>query len=354
MPVYRINGHTIQTNTISLADFGDISTSSGFISAFNSVVSDVSISDIIIPFGIYTVSGTLNMRSNLHVHGNGAKINVSGTNNLFVFNGVGHCLVENLIIDMNQTKNSTGGTALYIVDSSDLAFKNLTIDNIGVRGCLAYPSDASDGHYLERIMFDNIKMYGIDEENTNQSEWPCGIIAVNLKNSVISNCFVSGMIRFSLEFKNYSSFCSMINNTVIGGETGIAHGGDRPASETILGENMTYIGNRISGSKYPLYFGRIKHMIVSGNVLNGDSMFIEKCSDCLISNNEINGNDTTDALLSIRNDERVYFNENVYTKSGNAELLQVIGDASTVWVTGYYDNGRIDIHSPTSGTPTLT
>lgn len=352
MAVYGINGNLIMSGTIAnLSDYGDISTASGFASAFNAAVADTEISGISIPFGSYALNTSLMMRSGFSIHGNGATITMGAGVDTFKFISVHDCLVESLKIDMAQTKSSTSGTALYIVDSSRITCRDMRIINIGVRACLAYPTDQTSAGNLNRLIFERITMQGIGEANANQSEWPCGIIAVNATNSIIRECVVSGMSRFTLEYKNYCSDCSMIDNTVVGGESGLAIGGDRPASETILAERITFIGNRVTGCKYPLYFGRCNNLNVVGNIIEGDSMWVEKCQKCMFTGNIIVGSRSSqNALLDIRTGNYIIFQNNRYEKASGVNLYRV--DSSTdINVSGYYNGDWFSVHDPTSGTP---
>lgn len=353
MATYNVSGNVIsRAGAIAkLTEYGNIDTAANFASAFAAAVADSAIDGVEIPSGTYIIATPLVLRSNFGVFGNGCTIIMSAQVNTFVFTNVHDCVIDGININMAQTKATTAGTALYITDSSRIICRNMRIYNIGIRACLAMPTDKTSSGSVEYLVFDGITMEGIGEANTMQPEWPCGIIAVNAKHSTIRNCVVSGMSRFTLEFKNYSADSSMIDNTIVGGETGLAIGGDRPATETLLAKAIVFSGNRVSGCKYPLYFGRSKNLNVFGNVLAGESIWVENCDRCMFSDNIIEGDTaSSNALLDIRNGNYTIIQNNRYEKGESANLYNIQSSTNTI-ISGYYNGKWFSAEDPVSGTP---
>lgn len=350
----------------NLSAYGDISTATGFLNAFNLAIADDSICGITIPKGQYNVGGTLNIaRSNFVIDGNGSTLNMRDGNgatiadNCFVINNQNRITIRNFLINMRQNENSTQGTTFYFRDCNNVIVKNIDIFQIGCRGALIFNTDqTSETNGCTKIFFKNVRFRGIDRQNTTQPEWPCGIIGVNLKESGYENCVVSGMARFALEFKNYSKDCYMINNVIHGSsfeyqyETGIALGGDRPAEETILGENIVIVGNVIKNCKYPLYLGRTHNSVFNNNVIEGQ-VYLENVNSCVFSGNTISSNTKYNIpLINLKlGNSDIYFNGNLYNPLENA-FTESTGTNTNVLITGFMDGQKIDILNPTSGTPT--
>lgn len=367
MAVYNVGGNRIdgsQKSMRSLADYGNLSTAAGFLSAFNAAVADMSICGVAIPYGEYTISAQLNMRSNFTVDGNGCKINGSGDHRIFRLIDVDNCTIKNVNIDMHQT-NSMLDAALYVRDANNISFEKITIENIGGLGCLAYTTD--EDIFMDNISFKEVIMKGIGGSGqgsaSNAWERPCGIIAVNCRDSIFEDCFVSGMKRFSLEFKNFSGDCHIVNNVVHGSMTGIALGGDADESYDTLGYRIVIDGNVVSESNYPLYLGRAGHLIVSNNYLDDGSLFIQGIHDCVLSGNIIRTTDISDVptksgeywtrYASIWIDgtcENVHFLHNDYETGENIPLIYVTqtADLDDFVINGYHEGELINITDPTN------
>jgi len=355
MAVYNINGDNIETtgnNSASIAAYGDISTASGFKNAFDAAMADNSISVLNIPFGTYFVSAPLRVRSNVEINGNGSRLNVNAETNIFVFNNVSNCYVHDFVIDMNQTKNTQTGTALYILDASKITMRNIQILNIGLRACLAYTTDTTENGHNDYLLWDNVSMHGIGEANTNFWEWPCGIIAVNCRYSHMRNCVVTGMSRFTLEFKNHCYYCTMVNNAIDGGEDGLCLGGDRPQEVTVLGENIVISGNQVTNCRYPFYLGRAKNVIGSNNVLGGEGLFIQYSENMVFDGNVIRGDlqGSNGPLIKVFGGDKLMFTNNIYEKPDSLPLYRYMYDTPTnVLLSGLYKGHYINVENPTDG-----
>lgn len=364
MALYDYKGNNLTNfiygNIADITNYGDISTANGFVSAFNKAVADNSISGISIPRGQYNINSTLNItRGGFIIDGNQATLNMRNDNgtpintDCFRIIGQSRIIIRNFLINMRQNKNSTTGTTFYFLDANYVTVENIDVFQIGCRGALIYNTDQTETTQgCTKIFFKNVRLRGIDEQNTNLSEWPCGIIGVNLKQSGYENCVVSGMARFSLEFKNYSRDCYMINNVIYGSsfqytyETGIAIGGDRPAEETILGNNIIIVGNVIKNCKYPLYLGRTHKSVFNDNVIEGQ-VYLENVNNCIFSGNAISSNTKYDIpLINLKlGNSDIYFNGNLYNPLENT-LTESTGTNTNVLITGFMDGQEIDILNP--------
>lgn len=355
MAVYNINGDNIETtgnNSASIAAYGDISTASGFKNAFDAAMADNSISVLNIPFGTYSVSSALRVRSNVEINGNGSRLNVNAETNIFVFSNVSNCYVHDFIIDMNQTKDTQTGTALYILDSSKITMRNIQILNIGLRACLAYTSDTAETGHNDYLLWDNVSMHGIGEENTNFWEWPCAIIAVNCWHSHIRNCTVTGMSRFTLEFKNHCYYCTMTGNSIVGGREGLCFGGDRPDDVTVLGENISVSDNHVVGCEYPIHVNRGKDILFSNNVLDGECIFVQESKSIVIDGNIIRaGEGDTMSAIKVFAGDTLMFTNNVYEKKDPSIPLYryLYGEPTNILLSGFHKGHYINIESPEDG-----
>ena len=365
MAIYDYKGNNLSNsiygNIADITNYGDISTANGFVSAFNKSVTDTSIGGISIPRGSYNINSTLFInRDNFIIDGNHSGINMRDDNgnpvytDCFRVNNHKRIIIRNFIINMRQDKNAPRGTAFYLLDADFITVENIDVYQIACRGALIYNTDETiNTRGCTKIFFKNVKLRGIDEQNTTLAEWPCGIIGVNLKESGFENCVVSGMARFALEFKNYTKDSFMINNVVHGSsfeyqyESGIAIGGDRPSQETILGNNIVIVGNVIKNCKYPIYLGRTHNSVFNDNVIEGQ-VYLENVSNCVFSGNTISSNTKYDIpLINLKlGNSDIYFNSNLYNPLENT-FIETTGTNTNVLVTGYMDGNEIDISNPT-------
>lgn len=371
MNIYDSSGNTIDVASefacAPLDNYGDISTASGFVSAFDSAMADEKISGISIPFGAYNVNAPLNItRSCFVIDGNGCTLNmrtdagVAVNTDCFKINGKTRIIIKNFLINMRQNANSSSGTAFYFLDAGQVTVENIDVFSIGCRGALIYNTDAtSTTPGAKKIFFKNVKLRGIDAQNTTESQWPCGIIAVNLIDSGFEDCVVSGMCRFALEFKNYTKNCYMKNNVIYGGnltsehESGLALGGDRPDSENILGDGLVFVGNVVRNCKFPLYLGRVANSVFSDNVFEGQ-IFATGLNSCVVNGNVIKSTSKYSIpLIRIAGCEDLLMSENLYDPGQN-DLFYVPEANTNVLVKGYMNGYEINVPNPTSGTPTLT
>lgn len=368
MLFYDVNGNPIpisEGELVDLSNYGDITTAEGFVSAFGAAMSDENVHGISVPYGEYNVASTLNItRGNFVIEGNGSVLNMrsdAGTpanTDCFKINDKAHIAIRNFIINMRQNANSPSGTAFYFLDAKFVTVENIDVYQIGCRGALIYNSDATSATTgSQKIFFKNVKLRGIDAQNTTLNEWPCGIIAVNLRDSGFSDCVVSGMCRFTLEFKNYAKNCYMINNVIYGNsftyehESGIALGGDRPEEETVLGEGIIAIGNIVKNCKYPIYLGRTVQSVFNDNVLEGQ-VHLESVKDSVFSGNTIKSTSKYSIpLIHFSGCENLTFNGNLYDPDEN-DLIQATGTNTNILVDGFMNGRDIHVLNPTSGTPT--
>jgi len=374
MAVYDINGVIISDNSSftgemkSLSAYGDISTATGFLKAFNLAIADDSICGITIPKGEYNTGGTLNIsRSNFVIDGNGSTLNMrndSGATiaaNCFAINNQDRITIKNFLINMRQNKNTSTGSAFYFLDASRVTVENIDVFSIGCRGALIYNTDAtSETPGATKMFFRNVKLRGIDDQNTVESAWPCGIIAVNLVDSRFEECVISGMCRFTIEFKNYTKNCCMINNVVYGNsfdymhESGIALGCDRPADEgDKIADGIIFIGNIVRNCKYPLYIGRTSNLIVSNNILEGQ-MFMQEINSAVISGNIVKSTDKFNIpLIDLGGSNDILFTGNIYEPDSNdLFLMETYKPQTNIFVNGLLNGKEINVVNPTSGTPT--
>ena len=369
MSVHNINGDRIDEGggnlgIGNLADYGDLTTANGFVSAFNSAMADATICGISIPTGIYNVNSQLNItRDEFFIDGNTCTLNMrndAGTpvnEHCFYLNNRRRVVIKNICINMRQNANSTKGRAFYILDSQYITIENIDVYSIGCGGALIYTSDeTSTTSGCQKIFFNNVKLRGINTQNNNNSEWPCGIIAVNLRDSGFRDCVVSGMCRFTLEFKNYTKNCYMINNVIYGSdfeyenESGIALGGDRPDSESLLGDGIIMIGNVVRKCKYPLYVGRLHNSVISNNVLEGQ-FFMHTSQSCVVTGNIIKSTPKYNIpLIQIGWSDDILLSENIYDAGGN-DLFYIPASNTNTLVNGFMNGREIHVLNPTSGTP---
>lgn len=369
MNIYDSSGNIISISDSPefppLDNYGDITTADGFVDAFNDAMLDSNISGISIPQGQYNVSAPLSItRSNFTIEGNASTLNMQSDEEVpancdcFRINNKSRIVIRNLSINMQQNKNSTSGTTFYFLDAQFVTVENVDVYQIGCRGALIYNADATSSTTgSQKIFFKNVKLRGIDEQNATASEWPCGIIAVNLRDSGFSDCVVTGMCRFTLEFKNYTKNCYMINNIIYGSsftyeyESGIALGGDRPAGEAILGEGIIAIGNIVKNCKYPLYFGRTVESVFNDNILEGQ-VHLESIKNSVLSGNVIRSTSKYNIpLIHFSGCENLTLNGNLYDPGGN-DLIQAINTNTNIFVDGFMNGREIHVLNPTSGTPT--
>lgn len=371
MNIYDSSGNIIDVTSefacAPLDNYGDISTASGFVAAFNAAMADETISGISIPFGEYNVNASLQItRSNFIIDGSMSTLSmrtdagVPVNTDCFRINGKNRITIKNMLINMRQNANSPSGTVFYFLDANQVIVENVDVFQIGCRGALIYNTDAtSTTPGSKKVFFKNVKLRGIDAQNTTESQWPCGIIAVNLIDSGFEDCVVSGMCRFTLEFKNYAKNCYMKNNVIYGGnfvsdnESGIALGGDRPDSETVLGDGLVFIGNVVRNCRYPLYLGRVANSVFNDNVFEGQ-IYAEKLQSCVINGNVIKSTDKYSIpLIRLSGCEDLLMSENLYDPGQN-DLFYVPEANTNVLVKGYMNGHEINVSNPTSGTPTLT
>lgn len=369
MNIYDASGNIISVSTMSnipsLDKYGDISTASGFISAFNAAMEDTSINGITVPFGEYNINQPLQItRDRFIIDGNQATLNmrsdagIPANCNCFVINNKIRVIIRNFLINMRQNKNSPSGTAFYFLDAKFVTVENIDVYQIGCRGALIYNTDAtSTTTGSQNIFFRNVKLRGIDQQNTTVDEWPCGIIAVNLRDSGFRDCVVTGMCRFTLEFKNYTKNCYMINNVIYGSsftylhESGIALGGDRPDNEPVLGDGIVAIGNIVRNCKYPLYFARTINSVFSDNVLEG-TVFASQVQDSVFSGNVMKSTDKyANPLIHLDRCNNLIFNGNIYEPEENDLLLMY--QNTNILLDGFMDGREIHVLNPTSGTPSV-
>lgn len=376
MAVYNINGVIISNDSSfpgemkSLSAYGDISTATGFLRAFNSAIADDSICGITIPKGQYNVGGTLSIeRSGFVIDGNGSTLNMRNDNgdtiaaNCFRISNQQRITIKNFLINMCQNKNTSSGSAFYFLDANYITVENIDVFSIGCRGALIYNTDAtSETPGATKMFFKNVKLRGIDEQHAVASEWPCGIIGVNLVDSRFENCVVSGMCRFTIEFKNYTKNCCMINNVVYGNsfgyenESGIALGCDRPANEgNKIADGIIFIGNIVRNCKYPLYIGRTSNLIVSNNILEGQ-IFMQEINSAVVSGNIMKSTDKFNIpLINIGGSNDILFTGNIYEPNSNdLFLIGTYKPQTNILVNGLLDGKEINVVNPTSGTPTTT
>lgn len=364
MAVYNINGSPVATESALLTNYGDITTASGFVTAFNAAMADEKINGILIPFGTYNINSRLNItRNDFTIDGCGCTLNMRSDDgqpvaaDCFAINNKRRIVIKNFLINMRQNVNSTAGTTFYFLDANQVTVENIDVYQIGCRGALIYNTDdtsATPGS--TKIFFKNVKLRGIDAQNTTASEWPCGIIAVNLIDSGFEDCVVSGMCRFSLEFKNYTKNSYMINNIIYGGsltsenESGIALGGDRPASESLLSDGIVFIGNVVRNCKFPLYIGRVANSVFNDNVFEGQ-IYAESLNGCVINGNNIKSSAKYNIpLIRLSGCENVLMAENLYDPEQN-DLFIIPTSNTNVLVQGYMNGREINVPNPTSGTP---
>lgn len=366
MAFYDVDGNPISFSSGELADlstYGDITTAEGFVNAFDSAMADDDISGISIPYGQYNVASPLQItRSGFVIDGNLATLSmrsdagVPANCDCFRINGKNRITIRNLLINMRQNKNSPSGTAFYFLDATIVTVENVDVYQIGCRGALIYNTDeTSETTGSNKIFFHNVKFRGIDQQNTVQSEWPCGIIAVNLRDSGFRDCVVTGMCRFTLEFKNYTKNCYMINNVIYGSsftyqhESGIALGGDRPSEETILGDGIVAIGNIVRNCKYPLYLGRTVNSVFNDNVFEGQ-IFASGVQNSVFSGNVMQSTDKyAIPLIYMDGCSNLSFNGNIYDPGEN-DLLYM-NQNTNILLDGFMDGREIHVLNPTSGTP---
>lgn len=364
MAIYDYKGnnlsYSIYGNIADINNYGDISTASGFVNAFNKAIKDNGISGISIPKGEYNINSTLHItRDNFIIDGNQSHLNMRTDNgtpiNADCFRVKNHnkIIIKNFLINMRQNKNSTAGTTFYFLDANHITVENIYVYQIGCRGGLIYNADdTSDTAGCTKIFFKNVNLNGIDEQNVNIPEWPCGIIGVNLKQSGYENCVVRGMSRFALEFKNYTTDSHMLNNTIYGSsikqtyESGIAIGGDRPQEETVLGDNITILGNVIKNCRYPIYLGRTNNSVFNGNIINGQ-MHLEKVNNCVFSGNEVTSNTIYNMpLININDSSNITINGCLFDPLEN-ELTDMQGTNTNIQINGFMNGNEINIINPT-------
>lgn len=369
MSVHNINGDRIDEGGVNLgignlADYGDLSTAQGFLRAFNLAMADQNINGISIPFGTYNVANPLQItRDTFDVDGNGCTLNMRDDNgtpanqNCFLINGKSRINIRNFIINMRQNANSTSGTAFYFLDANYVTVENIDVFSIGCRGALIYNTDeTSSTPGCKKIFFKNVKLRGINAQNNTLDEWPCGIIAVNLIDSGFEDCVVSGMGRFTLEFKNYSKNCYMKNNVIYGSsfeyeyESGIALGGDRPDSESVLGDGLVMIGNVVRNCKYPLYVGRLHNSVISNNIFEGQ-FFMHASQACVVTGNVMKSTSKYDIpLIQIGWSDNILLSDNIYDPGSN-NLFYIPASNTNTLVNGFMNGREIHVLNPTSGTP---
>lgn len=355
MAVYNTQGvridSTASSSIVPLSDYGDLTAAGGFNNAFDAAIADTGIGGVSIPFGTYVLTGQLVMRSDFIIEGNGATLRAAANSNVFRFTDNENCVIRNLIIDMNQTKLSTYGTGMIIADGANLEFRHIVIKNIGVRGIIAYPSDAAAG-ILDNFIFDDVHMEGIGEENTSEPLYPSGIIAVNVANAVIKNCYASGMTGFSLEYKNFMKNSVMSDNVVEDCTRGIMCGCDRASSEMPTAENLTFTGNIVRGSQTPFFLIGCENVTATGNVIDGGQSRLSICSNVIASGNIFQrASGYSGALIKLDGDNDVLLGNNKYIK-GSADLLEVTDGTTNVIVNGMLNGAWIHAVNPSSGTPT--
>lgn len=357
MGVYDYTGKNIDAIK-PLDAYGDLSTASGFHSAITAFMGDTKTKATIIPNGNYNLTSAVSIASNKVIYGNNAKITGYG-GRIFALSNVNNVTIQDLTIDMNQNKDSGGGDAFYMVDVNDITIRNVTINNIGARGFLIYNADTTTGRN-NNIIIDGVVFNGIGEEQTGESEWPTGIIAVNCVDSKIMNCKAYGIIGFTLEFKNYCSNCRISNNLIKGGRRGINLGSDLHGSvEDAVFENIVMNDNIVTNNAFPLCIGKVKNSVISGNYLSGRTNLIVSCDSVMISNNYFNGELSDeeayqDALFQINAGKDIFLTNNVYVRNDISDLFYVLNNPDNIVFQGIFEGKAIDIINPESGTPTIT
>ena len=357
MGTYDYKGKSIDTIK-PLDSYGDLSTASGFYSAITAFMSDNKTTAVIIPYGNYNLESAVSISSNKIIYGNNAKITGYG-GRIFALSNVSNIIVQDLIIDMNQDKDSGGGDAFYMIDVNNITIKDVTIKNIGARGFLIYNADTTTGRN-NNIVIDGVVFEGIGEAQTGESEWPTGIIAVNCVDSKIINCKASGLIGFTLEFKNYCSNCRISNNLIKGGRRGINLGSDLHGTvEDAVFENIVMNDNIVTNNAFPLCIGKVKNSVISGNYLSGRTNLIVSCDSVMISNNYFNGELSDeeayqDALFQINAGKDIFLTNNVYNRNDITDLFYILNSPDNVIFQGIFEGTEIDIVDPQSGTPTVS
>ena len=267
---------TIYGNIADLANYGPLDTARNFEKAWKAAVDDNSIAGISIPVGNYDIEHTLYItRDNFSIYGNNATIHLRANNiHAIRINYHNHILIDGLNFSMHQTVNTTMGTTFYIQDCDYITVRNLSVFGISVRGAMVLNADMTENTAgCTKILFDNLLLKGIGEPNQTEPEWPYGLLMVNVRDSTVRNCRITGMSRTCIGLKNYVHNCYVINNHCEDGRHALALASD--VHEAVkVSSDVTFIGNTVYNSEYPLWIGKTERFTVIGNILKGEQMSV--------------------------------------------------------------------------------
>lgn len=359
MAVYNKNGISIagtsNSGIANLSNYGDLSDANGFEAAWAAAIADDSISGISIPYGSYDTNHTLSLRSDFCVYGNGATLHIRGSNiNAFLLKEISNVVIDELHVAMHQTINTTMGTTFYIADCNRITIKNLSVYGIAVRAAMVLNSDmTSTTPGNSKIIFDNLKLVGIGQPNANEPNWPYGLLMVNVRDSVVRNCKITGISRTCIGLKNYVNNCYVVNNHCEDGKHALALASDVADADRVSSD-VTFSGNTVKNSEHPLWIGKTERFTVIGNVLHGGQMYIQNVSDAVFNSNVMdNSNQQEQDLIRIDNCNNIMLCDNLYIKNQAGNLFDMVNSPTNIYASGMIDGRKIDVLNPTSGTPAV-
>lgn len=356
MALYDYKGnnltYAIYGNIADLSNYGDLSTARGFEKAWKNAVEDNSISGITIPIGNYDIEHTLYItRNNFSIYGNNATIHLRADNiHAIRMDYQNHILIDGLNFSMHQTKNTIAGTTFYIADCNYITIRNLSVFDIAVRGAMVLNRDATEETAgCTKILFDNLVLKGIGEPNLTEPNWPYGLLMVNVRDSTVRNCRITGISRTCIGLKNYVHNCYVINNHCEDGRHALALASDIHDAIKVSSD-VTFIGNTVYNSEHPLWIGRTERFTVIGNILKGGQMYIENVFQSVFNSNIMDNTGSNSSLLRIDNCDNLTFCNNLYSKDANANLYELFNNPTKIYITGFMNGTVVNVVNPVNPT----
>lgn len=274
---------------------------------------------------------------------NNTVLKVSGVLNALDLRTVTGANIGNFTIDMNQSNNSTSGTALYGVDVNDITYHDIIIKNVNYAATLFYHSENTK--YLNNINFNNVQIYGAGT-NTDGIH-PTGFLLANAYNSHIDKCYVKDVYYYAYEYKNYSKYCFVTDSFAENCFQGFYLGGDAQPTPTFYTENITVSNFTAYNCYQPIWCGMSKNNILTGINIYIDSEYslsansyglnIRNCENIIVSAGLLMWQGTPVAI-DVRNSTAVQVSAvNAVRVSGTGRLTNLI-ECTNCNITTEYTN----------------